>query len=219
MSTHDARLSAKVRRVPRQARSRATIEAIVQAGAAVLSARGWFGFTTNEVIDVAGVGTATLYQYFPNKDALVAAVGRQHFDHALEELRRSVSGRSGLRHLVDDFVQGMVAVHSIDPWLHRALLDSPAPAESRAARAAFQAEYLSRCEAVVRAFRGGPKGAADAAVVQVLSSAVESVIYNANRNGTPRMPELKRELVALVTGYLGATIRSPGEVLAFAAHA
>lgn len=196
--------TATVRRVPRQARSRATVEAIVQAGAAVLSARGWFGFTTNEVIDVAGIGTATLYQYFPNKDALVGAVGRQHFDHALEALQQPAGRKGGLlRNLVDDFVQDMVAVHSIDPWLHRVLLDSPAPGEARPARTAFQAEYLSRYEAIIGACRGRRQDAANDTAVQVLSSAVEGVIYNAVRKGTLKTPEFKRELTALVYGYLG----------------
>jgi len=195
--------TASVRRVPRQARSRATVEAIVQAGAAVLSARGWFGFTTNEVIDVAGVGTATLYQYFPNKDALVGAVGRQHFDHALETLQRPAGRKNGLRNLVDDFVQDMVAVHSIDPWLHRVLLDSPAPGDARPARAAFQAAYLNRYEAIIGACRGRRQEAANDTAVQVLSSAVEGVIYNAVRKGMLKMPELRAELTTLVHGYLG----------------
>jgi AcrR family transcriptional regulator len=195
-------MQANGRRVPRQARSRATVDAIVQAGAAVLSARGWFGFTINEVIDVAGVGTATLYQYFPNKDALIGAVGRQHFNHALEELRRSFSGRSGPRRLIDDFVQAMVAVHSIDPWLHRVLLNSPAPAEARAARAAFQTEYLSRYRAVVQAYRGRHE-TTNETVVQILSAAVEGVIYDANRGEILTTSELKKALVELVCGYLG----------------
>ncbi|WP_395672690.1 TetR/AcrR family transcriptional regulator [Inquilinus sp.] len=192
------------RRVPRQARSRATVGNIVQAGAAVLSARGWFGFTTNEVVEVAGVGTATLYQYFPNKDALVEAVGRQHFDQALQMLLRPVVRKGGLRNLVNDFVQDMIVVHSIDPWLHRVLLDSPAPGAARSSRAAFMTEYLGGYEIIIAASRGRRQDAANDTAVQVLSSAVEGVIYNAVRRGLLKSPELRAELTTLVYGYLSS---------------
>jgi AcrR family transcriptional regulator len=204
MITENPVRTTNARRVPRQARSRATVESIVQAGAAVLSARGWFGFTTNEVVDLAGVGTATLYQYFPNKDALIETVGQQHFDQGLQMLLRPVDKKSGLRSLIDAFVQDMITVHSIDPWLHRVLLDSPAPGESRPSRAAFLTEYLGRYEAIIVACRGRRQDADNGTAVQVLSSAVEGVIYNAVRRGLLKSPELRTELTALVYGYLSS---------------
>lgn len=60
-----------MRKEPRQARSRATVEIIVRAGARVLGDRGWAGFTTNQVAEVAGVSIGSLYQYFPDKLALM----------------------------------------------------------------------------------------------------------------------------------------------------
>src|SRR5882757_8447655 len=83
MSTRIPKSPATMRKEPRQARSRATVEAIVQAGAHVLGDRGWSGFTTNEVASVAGASIGSLYQYFPNKLALIAAIRRKHFDDVL----------------------------------------------------------------------------------------------------------------------------------------
>ena len=66
------------RRTPRQARSRATWEAIVEAAAQILERDGPAGFNTNAVAERAGVSIGTLYQYFPNKAAiLVAAAERE----------------------------------------------------------------------------------------------------------------------------------------------
>lgn len=62
------------RKLPIQARARATWEAIVEAAAQLLSASGLAGFNTNAVAMRAGVSVGTLYQYFPNKDALMVAL-------------------------------------------------------------------------------------------------------------------------------------------------
>ena len=50
------------------------VETIVEAAARILETRGLAGFNTNAVADRAGVSVGSLYQYFPNKEALVAAV-------------------------------------------------------------------------------------------------------------------------------------------------
>jgi AcrR family transcriptional regulator len=72
-----AESSKNQRRRPRQARSRATWEAIVEAAAQILERRGSAGFNTNEVAERAGVSIGTLYQYFPDKHAILAAAARR----------------------------------------------------------------------------------------------------------------------------------------------
>lgn len=195
MSTRIPGPPATMRKRPRQARSRATVETIVQAGARVLGRRGWSGFTTNEAAEVAGVSIGSLYQYFPNKLALVDAIRRRHFDDVLAVLDRAAASP----HRAEALVDGMIALHGIDPALHRVLLDLPDPDGSGAAWRLFQAEYLRRYEDLVAALGGGR----DAIVAQVLSSAVESVIHNAARRGQLQSPDVRRELMRLVLGYLG----------------
>ncbi len=198
MSTRIPGPPAAMRKAPRQARSRATVAAVVQAGAQLLGERGWSGFTTNEVAEVAGVSIGSLYQYFPNKLALVDAIRRRHFDDVLAVLDRAAE--SGIPHRVEALVDGMIAVHTVNPALHRVLLDLPDPDESGSAYRAFQAEYLRRYEGVVAALGGGRADVGT--VAQVLSSAIEGVIHNAARRGVLQSPEVRRELVRLVLGYL-----------------
>ena len=69
-----------MRKEPRQARSHATVETIIQAGARILSDKRGAGFTTNKVADLAGVSIGSLYQYFPDKLSLVDAIRRRHLD-------------------------------------------------------------------------------------------------------------------------------------------
>lgn len=62
------------RKQPQQARAAATVETILEAATRVLSDKSLNGFNTNRVAEVAGVSVGSVYQYFPNKAALVAAL-------------------------------------------------------------------------------------------------------------------------------------------------
>ncbi len=63
----------KSRKSPQQLRAQGLVEAILEAAARILETDP-AGFTTNHVAVLAGVSIGSLYQYFPNKDALVAAL-------------------------------------------------------------------------------------------------------------------------------------------------
>lgn len=67
------------RRRPRQARSRATWEVIVEAAAQVLERRGLAGFNTNAIAERAGVSVGSVYRYFPEKHAILVAAAREAF--------------------------------------------------------------------------------------------------------------------------------------------
>ncbi|MEZ5998617.1 MAG: TetR/AcrR family transcriptional regulator [Hyphomonas sp.] len=64
----------KPRKTPRQARSAATVDAILEAAAHILETGGLEAYTTNAVAVRACVSIGSLYQYFPNKDAITAAL-------------------------------------------------------------------------------------------------------------------------------------------------
>lgn len=78
----------KVRKTPVQTRSGATVEAIHEAAIQVLLAEGLTRLTTTRVAERAGVSVGTLYQYFPNKEALLFALLQRHF----EELASAMEG-------------------------------------------------------------------------------------------------------------------------------
>ncbi|MDC5514914.1 TetR/AcrR family transcriptional regulator [Acinetobacter baumannii] len=65
------------RKRPRQARSVATFEAILEAAARILESLVFAGFNTNAVAELAGVSIGSLYQYFPSKDALIVELIRR----------------------------------------------------------------------------------------------------------------------------------------------
>jgi AcrR family transcriptional regulator len=75
--------SLQARKNPRQQRSLAMVALILQAATRVLQRESLAGFNTNRVAHVAGISVGSLYQYFPNKSALVVALLEQaHVDLA-----------------------------------------------------------------------------------------------------------------------------------------
>lgn len=201
MSTRIAKPAARMRKQPRQARSIATVEAIIEAGAHVLSELGWAGFSTNKVAEAAGVSIGSLYQYFPDKLALVEAIRRRHFDHVLSVIREAAADEKPLRQFARELVRGMIGAHSIHPTLHQVLLDeAPGDRGSRAAHASFQTRYLEHYAAAVAQYRKRRKDTETMA--RVLSSAIEGVIHNAARCNMLDAPELQRQLVELIEAYV-----------------
>lgn len=112
----------KPRKTPSQERARATVDAILEASAYILIKDGWEKFTTNSVAERAGVNIASLYQYFPNKEAIAAEMQRRHiakgqnaFPEMIEKLRSQTDLRAALKILID----GAVAEHRVNPKLHK----------------------------------------------------------------------------------------------------
>src|SRR5215471_3223116 len=81
------------RKTPRQERSLATVEAILEATADILVRDGYAKLTTNRIADRAGVNIASLYQYFPGKEAIVAELRRRHGTEQRAEVRRLLAER------------------------------------------------------------------------------------------------------------------------------
>ena len=82
------------RKSPVQARSAASVDAILKATVQVLLRVGKEKLTTTRVAARAGVSVGTLYQYFPNKSALLRAAMRLHMEEILAEVDK-VCVRSG----------------------------------------------------------------------------------------------------------------------------
>src|SRR5579863_8617482 len=80
----EALIAFEPRKMPVQARSTVTVEAISEATIQVLLSHGTERLTTTRVAERAGVSVGTLYQYFPNKQALLFAVLEDHLDEVAE---------------------------------------------------------------------------------------------------------------------------------------
>ncbi len=92
--------SVRPRKAPRQTRAESTVAVIVEAAARILESSGFEGFNTNAVAEKAGVSIGSLYQYFPNKNALLSALIEREASPLLEvekELADIESSRAAIR--------------------------------------------------------------------------------------------------------------------------
>src|SRR5262245_14842091 len=86
------------KKIPSQRRSKETFDALVEACTWLLPRRGYAGTTTNHIAQRAGVNIASLYEYFPGKDAIVAQVAARMVERVLGRIEsgvpRVVAGRA-----------------------------------------------------------------------------------------------------------------------------
>ena len=85
---HRSQVLLEPRKTPVQARSAASVEAILKATIQVLTSVGKERLTTTRVALRAGVSIGTLYQYFPNKSALLQAALNRHLNEVAEAVER-----------------------------------------------------------------------------------------------------------------------------------
>ncbi len=130
-------LSISPRKLPKQDRARATVEAVIEATARILSKEGRSRLSTNRVAALAGVSVGSLYQYFPNKEALVAELRRRYDRRFMDRMTGEVArfGALPLRDAVRAFMRFMIEIHAEDPRLHN---------ELAAAVPDFEREYLEK---------------------------------------------------------------------------
>jgi AcrR family transcriptional regulator len=76
------------RRKPTQARARLTIETIFEATARIIERHGAGAVNTNAIAERAGVSVGTLYEYFPNKEAVLIAMARRQLGEDEREIAK-----------------------------------------------------------------------------------------------------------------------------------
>ncbi|MFC4308798.1 TetR/AcrR family transcriptional regulator [Steroidobacter flavus] len=115
----------KPRKEAAQERSRATVDALIAATARILVREGFDKASTNRIAAVAGVSVGSLYQYFPSKEALVAAVIERHQQDTLRIVRAELAQAANqpIERGVRTLVAMAVKAHRIDPKLHRVLAE------------------------------------------------------------------------------------------------
>ena len=93
-------------RIPRQPRAQATVAAIVEAGFICVARHGTSGTTTRHVAEVAGISVGSLYEYFPNKEAIYAAMQQRFLADLVAVLQPQLAVISKLD--IPDAVRGVL---------------------------------------------------------------------------------------------------------------
>ncbi|MDZ7960382.1 MAG: TetR/AcrR family transcriptional regulator [Aulosira sp. DedQUE10] len=111
------------RKLPQQDRSKFTVDVILTATAHILIEEGYDKASTNRIAERAGVSIGSLYQYFPNKASLIAALHERHVSTMMTVIESKLTDlfESPIAVVLPTIVKANIAAHAIDPTLHRVL--------------------------------------------------------------------------------------------------
>ena len=112
-SSRDTELD--LRRAPLQSRGQATFDHILDATSQLLDELGLEGVNTNSIAKAAGVNIATLYQYFPNKRAILLALFQRQAERrvsAAQSLLAGIGRTPEWPARIDAFVDGMARLRA-----------------------------------------------------------------------------------------------------------
>lgn len=195
------------RKSPVQARSMASVEAILEATIQVLLSEGKERLTTTRVAWRAGVSVGTLYQYFPNKSALLQAALKRHLAEVSEAIDRTCREQRGHTleqmavSLVTAFLEAKmrdakvsVALYSVSSDVDGAKIVQQMGAESNKAIAGMLA---TSCEPLVK----DPQ-----LIASMLQAAMAGVSRRLLESSAPeeQFDGLREELIFFVSTYLNA---------------
>ena len=197
------------RKSPVQARSTASVDAILKATVQVLLKVGKEKLTTTRVAARAGVSVGTLYQYFPNKSALLRAALRLHVEEILTEVDKVCVAQRGrpVEQMVEALAVASLAVKLRDPKKGRALYAVSSDVEG--AKIAADAEARAK-DALVGLLKSAPEMLKTD--LQLMATVLQSVIAGMKRGLLqPDMPEeqfevMQRELVLVLRNYVRACV-------------
>lgn len=191
------------RKTPRQTRAVDTQARILEAARRVFAKRGYAAGTTNRIAEEASVSIGSLYQYFPNKDSILAALVRDHIAEGAEELALATQeSDASLETLVRRVVTSLVDVHARDRRLHRVLFEeSPRPASLRAELSRLEDSAVALVSARLSSAALGFPDVELAAriVVTTIESLVHRLVASDRPLDTTRFID---ETTRLVAGYL-----------------
>ncbi len=192
----------KPRKSPAQSRSRALVEAIVEAGSRVLERRGWAGLTMQQVASLAGVSPGSLYQYFPDKGSLVVEIierqSTRELEFQMKRFRESPPGAS-LAASIDAMVSATLAFQRAEGALMRQTLRAM-PFLGRYERLSERAQTAtSGLRALLEQHRSEIKRADLDLATHVIANAIHSLTHD----GVLKRPEtLEDDVLAAEISHL-----------------
>lgn len=116
-------ISTTIRKSPKQSRSKLTVDAILTATAHILTEEGYEATNTNRIAELAGISIGSLYQYFPNKEALITSLASSHANEMAEMVESKLKNLSDapIAMVFGELVKACIEAHALNPRLHKVL--------------------------------------------------------------------------------------------------
>lgn len=199
------------RKSPRQARSAVTVDAIFEATIQVLLGVGSARLNTTRVAERAGVSVGTLYQYFPNKQALLLAVLERYLDRLMDRLEAACAAHRGqpAEVMVEAAVKAYLEVKAEQPEASRALYLIAVEFDTRGLVEAA----IGRAEQAIAGMlstAGDGRFADPPAIARLLFAAIHGTVRMFYERELPPLlgGEVERQLTMMCRAYVAAAIQS-----------
>ncbi len=207
----EAAADLRVRRRPVQERSRARFDAILSAARELLAHGGLEGFTVDDVAQRAGVPVGSVYQFFPNKFAIVAELDARDTESLIRDLvassDRFTFGR-GWQAETEDLID-LVAAHWVDDPTRRAVwLAMRSTAATRCLAAEHSRALVATLLPMVQRLTVGRPLEEQETICEVVVEISQSLLHFSVSDGEPNAATV-RELKRLLRAYLRAVSRVP----------
>ena len=188
------------RREPKQERARQTVDDVLEAVQLVVRRHGAHAVTTNRIAEAAGVSVGSLYQYFPNKRAIYAALHERHVDdvHLVIEQTTAAHASAPLAEFARELVDGLTNAHAKLEEVHE-LASSAVLESARGFRHALHHTFE-------RVLSGDPERyrLQSERMLFVLPRLVESLVHGATQEARLSRDTAKSEAIRTVLLYLNS---------------
>jgi AcrR family transcriptional regulator len=187
------------------------VDAILSATIQVLLAEGQERLTTTRVADRAGVSVGTLYQYFPNKQALLRAVLERHLDAVVSAVERACREHHG--RTLDEMATNLICSF-LDAKLKSVSTSTALYAIADDVDGARIGREMARraCSAVAAMLATAPADflTAPMRVAEILYGAMTGIARRLIESPTPHklQDSYRVELIRMTSGYLAASART-----------
>ncbi len=210
--SNGSQVALEPRKSPVQARSAASVDAILEATIQVLLSVGKERLTTTRVASRAGVSVGTLYQYFPNKSALLQAALKRHLDEVAETVERVCREQRNhsLSRMATALISAFLAAKMRDTRTSVALYAVSSDIDG--AKMARQMAIRShKAIAAMLATASQPLTKDAQLVASMLADAMGGVSRRLLESGAPEkhLDALRRELIFFACAYLDACSTRP----------
>jgi len=197
-------------RPPKQERSRQKFDFIVEAATRILSMSGYAALTTNEVARVAGVSIGSVYEYFRNKDEIVAVIVDRHLsaaENSVASFHFQVAQEWSLKRIINSLVSGFIALHKDDPRLHRVISSEVPLTKQQIRRRQNLEEQLVHGVTQLLSGRVQNPALQGTLVVQTADSLIHKWLLQ--MDGAPLQAEVMQlELEKMLLNYLKSGVRT-----------
>ncbi|WP_417521978.1 TetR/AcrR family transcriptional regulator [Marinobacter sp.] len=199
------------RRIPVQARGKATVEKIRKASLDILGEEGLEALNTNAIAERAGINISTLYSYYPDKYTILYdlfEVFEETRSHFVILKMQELAGRASWREWFSQVIDGLAAYRLEDPAgiaLRRALVLRPELHELDIQSSKLASESLANT--LVQRFSLDMRTAE-----KISETAIESITHmldSAFHRSPPNLDKVE-ELKLLVTRYLSPYLEDEG---------